>query len=53
MKNKKQLKSTKTKQLKGLTVDPSLDHKYDNHPFFKEKAEKANAILKVAGLPKL
>ncbi|MEX6689734.1 hypothetical protein QTN47_19670 [Danxiaibacter flavus] len=53
MKNKKQSKTSKTKRLKGFTVDPALDHKYDNHPFFKEKAEKANAILKVAGLPKL
>lgn len=53
MKNKKQSKSSKTKVHKGFTIDPGLDHKYDNHPFFKEKAEKANYILKVAGLPKL
>lgn len=35
-----------------IMIDPSLPS-FEGHPFFEEKAAKAKAILKKAGLPKL
>ena len=37
---------------KGFVKNPELD-KYANQVFFKEKVDKANEILKTAGVPKL
>lgn len=36
----------------GFTVNPALDNKYDGPTPFQEKIDRANRILKVAGLPK-
>lgn len=51
MKTKKD-KPVKSKLPEGFTVDPSLNGKYDDQPLFKEKVDRANHILKTAGLPK-
>ena len=53
MKPKKQIKSAKLKLPKGFSIDKTLNGKYDDQPLFKEKAERANRILKTVGLPKL
>lgn len=37
---------------KGFKLDPKLKGRYDNQPFFKDKIDKANHILKTVGLPK-
>ncbi|MCW3111282.1 MAG: hypothetical protein JWQ09_5788 [Segetibacter sp.] len=37
---------------KGFKVDPKLNGKYDDHPLFKDKVDRANHILKTVGLPK-
>lgn len=36
----------------GCTIDPELDGKYDNEPYFQEKVSRVNEILKTAGVPK-
>lgn len=53
MKPKKQIKPAKLKLPKGFSIDNTLNGKYDDQPFFKDKADRANRILKTAGLPKL
>ncbi|MFT3947292.1 MAG: hypothetical protein QM763_09990 [Agriterribacter sp.] len=53
MKPKKQIKPAKLKLPKGFSIDNTLNGKYDNQLFFKEKAERANRILKTVGLPEL
>ena len=47
------LKTKKKKEelLKGATYNPELD-KYANQELFKDKVDKANQILKTAGIPK-
>lgn len=35
-----------------IIIDPSLPS-FEGHPFFEDKAAKAKAILKKAGLPKV
>ena len=40
------------KLLKGFTIKPGLDEKYDDQPLFKDKVDRANHILKTVGLPK-
>lgn len=51
------MKSEKTVEEKklaaGFRINPALDDKqYKEHPYFKEKLEKANAILRKTGVPK-
>lgn len=42
-----------TKKLpKGFKVNSTLTGKYSNEPFFMDKVEKTNQILKTVGLPK-
>jgi hypothetical protein len=53
MKPKKQIKSAKLKLPKGFSIDKSLNGKYDDQPLFKDKADRANHILKTVGLPEL
>jgi hypothetical protein len=36
---------------KGFTIEPGLNEKYANQPFFIEKAEKANKMLENSVLP--
>ena len=50
MKQKKIIADNKT--MKGFKINPSLDEKYSNDPFFKEKEMNAIRILKTVGLPK-
>ena len=50
MKQKKTISDSKT--MKGFKINPSLDEKYSNDPFFKEKEMNAIRILKTVGLPK-
>lgn len=50
MKPKKQLQ--KVKLPKGFTIKPGLDEQYADQPLFKDKADRANHILKVFGLPR-
>lgn len=45
-------KKPKAKLPKGFTRNPELD-KYASKVLFKEKVERANQILKAAGLPKI
>lgn len=42
----------KPKLPKGFKVDPSLNVRYDDQPFFLDKLDRANYILKKVGLPK-
>lgn len=35
----------------GCTIDPELEGKYDNEPYFQEKVDRVNEILKTAGIP--
>ncbi len=51
MKTKKT--ESKVKLLKGVRVNPNLNGKYDDKLFFKEKAAKAEQILKTYGVPKI
>ncbi|MCE6988492.1 hypothetical protein [Dyadobacter sp. CY323] len=37
---------------KGFRVDPTLIDKYADQPLFKEKLDRANAILRKGNLPK-
>lgn len=51
------MKATKVKMVpaklrEGFTINPALDGKYDNDPFFQDKIDRANHILKTVGLPK-
>jgi hypothetical protein len=46
------LKVVKKKFTKDFTVNPSLNGKYDDQPLFKDKVDRANHILKTAGIPK-
>jgi len=51
------MKATKVKMVpaklrEGFTINPALDDKYDNEPFFQDKIDRANYILKTVGLPK-
>lgn len=41
----------KKKLPKNITVNTDLTDKYNDQPFFKEKIERANHILKTVGLP--
>lgn len=50
MKQKKTISDSKT--IKGFIINPSLDEKCSNDPFFKEKEMNAIRILKTVGLPK-
>ncbi len=45
----KKIKKSKTKDLK---INPALQGKYDNQPLFQDKVNRANHILKTAGIPK-
>ncbi len=38
---------------KGFKFNATLNTKYAEEPFFKEKIEKANHILRTVGLPKV
>lgn len=47
-------KTTPKKKLpKGFKYNAALDNKYADQPLFKDKADRANHILKTVGLPKL
>ena len=48
----KEIKDKKKEAPAGFTIDPALNNKYDNDPFFKEKAERAEEFIKKAGVPK-
>lgn len=45
-------KKSKIKEPNGFTRNPHLD-KYANIVLFKKKVERANRIVKIAGLPKV
>lgn len=34
------------------TINPALNGKYDDQPFFQEKVDRANEIIKKSGVPK-
>ncbi len=34
------------------TINPELDGKYDNDPYFQDKVNRTNEILKRVGVPK-
>jgi hypothetical protein len=51
MKTKKSI--VEKKLPKGLKFNATLDTRYSEQPLFKEKIERANHILKTAGLPKI
>ena len=53
MKPKKQIKTAKLKLPKGFSIDNTLNGKYDDQPFFKDKVDRANHSLKTVRLPKL
>ncbi len=42
----------KIKLPKNFKINPALTDKFDNQPLFKDKVDRANHILKTAGLPK-
>lgn len=44
-------KSTKYKLPKGFTIDPTLNNKYDNDPYFLRKAEEAKKFLEEHPIP--
>ena len=44
-------KQTKIKLPKGFTINPELNHKYDNEPYFLRKAEEAKKILEKHPIP--
>ena len=51
------MKATKIKMVpaklrEGFTINPALDGKYANEPFFQDKVDRANHILRTVGLPK-
>ena len=51
------MKATKVKMVpanlrEGFTINPALDSKYDNEPFFQDKIDRANHILKTVRMPK-
>lgn len=48
MKPKKQVKK---KYRPKVTVNPELDKKYQDGPYFKEKMERAKHILSTYGMP--
>ena len=50
MKTKKKIEEKKLP--KGFRFNANLDSKYADQPLFKEKEDKANHIIKTAGLPK-
>ena len=45
-------KIIKQKFAQGVTINPSLNGKYNNEPLFKEKIDMAKSIVKKAGIPK-
>jgi hypothetical protein len=52
------MKATKVKMVpaklrEGFTINPALDSKYENEPFFQDKIDRANHILKTVGPPKV
>lgn len=51
MKQKKEIEEKKIP--KGFKFNTNLNSKYENQPLFKEKAARANHILKTVGLPKI
>ena len=48
----KTIKDLNDKKLPIVRIDKSLE-KYKTMPIFQEKLDKANEVLKTAGLPKL
>ena len=40
------------KESNDYKIRPELEGKYDNQPYFQEKVDRANYILKTAGVPK-
>lgn len=50
MKSKKP--TNKIKLPKGFTINPDLKNDYSDQPYFKDKIDRANHILKTVGLPK-
>lgn len=46
-------KTIKKKLPKDFKVNPSLADKYADQPLFKDKADRANHILKTIGIPKI
>ena len=51
MKTKKE-NTGKKKFPKNFKINPALTDKYADQPFFKDKVDRANHILKTVGLPK-
>jgi len=49
---KKQLASPAPELPKSVKVDPVLSKKYAEGPFFQQKVDRANYILKIFGRPK-
>lgn len=52
MKTQKTKTPVKKKIPKDYTIKPSLQGKYDDQPFFQDKEDRANFILKKFGVPK-
>ena len=50
MKLKKNVKAKKD-LFKGITIEPGLDEKYANDPFFLKKTEEAKKMIEKYGLP--
>jgi hypothetical protein len=50
--DKKKVAANKPKLPQGFTVDLELNCKYDDQPFFNNKVDRANHILKTVGIPK-
>ena len=49
---KQKVKVLKKKRLpKDFTIKPKLSSKYDDQPLFQDKVDRANYILKTAGIP--
>lgn len=46
------IKIIKKKVADNFIINPSLDGKYDNEPYFKEKTNRVKEIIKKAGVPK-
>ena len=42
----------KKKLPKGVKIDLNMKTNYDDQPYFKDKIDRANHILKTVGLPK-
>jgi hypothetical protein len=52
MKSAQKIKTIKKKNQKDYKINPALQSKYDDQPLFQDKVNRANYILKTAGIPK-